>query len=117
MSMDDNVDLMGLFKDSEPLTERQLYELSKSLFDKKKLLMISDLDKNSSEFISKLRILDNVFARKYCKDSKLLHRIESDMLQLTISKSRQGRREIIEMFKRMDEKRKEEGAKKGLFKR
>lgn len=101
--------------ESEPLTEKQLYKLSESLFDEKKLLMISDLNKGQRDTILKLTILDKLFLQKYAKGDTTLKDIRDTMLKLTISSGRQGRKEIIEMFKRIDEKRKEMGKKKGLL--
>lgn len=103
--------------ESEPLTEKQLYKLSESLFDETKLLMISDLNKTQRDVVLKLSILDKLFLQKYAKGDRTLVDIRDTMLKLTISNNRQGRKEIIEMFKRIDEKRKEMGKKKGLFRR
>jgi tRNA(Ile)-lysidine synthase TilS/MesJ len=110
----------SLISETEPLTEKIVYETSKNLFDEKKLLMISDLSVDNINQIMKLLIIDMYFYRAYVKDRKNADKLKNVIdcfLKLTISKNRKSRGEIIEMFKRVEIKTQELEAKKryGIF--
>jgi len=109
--------LRDFIQESEPLTEQQLYKLSESLFDEKKLLMISDLTLEQQNMILKLVLLNEIYLKYFNPSSKLLDNVIKSYLKIRISNLRLGRKELIEMFKRIEEKHKEETLlkKKGLF--
>ena len=111
--------LEQLIYESEPLTEQQLYMLTELLFDKTKLPMISDINKEQIKTLVNLKYLDLIYVQKYCKGFKLIDDLIDTYLLFPISKDRKGREEIITMLKRLEEIRKEKAmeAKKGLFRR
>jgi len=99
-------DILGtLLGETEPLSEKIIYETSKHLFDVDKILMIADLSIEQINYYWKLIIIDELFYQYYCTDAtkkpdilQFKHLFEK-LLQLTISKNRQSRREIVDMFK------------------
>lgn len=125
--------LGSILEETEPLRERVIAETSKQLFDKKLLLMIADLSTDQINYFFKLIIVDDLFYRRYClkgvkgkngvwiytkvrRDNKVFTEIWEKLLQLTISKNRQSRSEIVDMFKILRVEGQQE-EKRGLLRR
>jgi len=128
-----NANILGsILEETEPLRERVIAETSKQLFDIKKLLMIADLSTDQINYFFKLIIVDDLFYRRYClkgvkgkngqwvytkvaRDNQAFTEIWKKLLQLTISKNRQSRSEIVDMFKILRVEASDE--KRGLLRR
>jgi len=106
-----------IIKESEPLSEKIIYETSKQLFDLEKILMISDLSLDQINYFFKLIIIDDLFYKHYAtKDKTKFTNLFKQLLQLTISKDRKSRNEIVSMFQTLRVEHEVE-QRKGLLRR
>jgi len=109
-----------LLKETEPLKEKLVYELSKLLYDKKKLYMITDFNIEQINLFYKMCIMDRLFYQKYCTKAKIKKYFKElfDLLpELLISKDRKSRMEILTMFTDVKAKVEREGLRDRLFRR
>lgn len=111
--------LETILQERDPLIEKMVYETSKQLFDKNKILMISDLSADQINYYFKLIIIDDLFYKKYAtgKDRNKYTNLFEKMLQLTISKNRQSRGEIVNMFQILKVVAEQEERKKSFLRR
>jgi len=114
-----NNPLESILSEREPLTEKMVYETSKQLFDIDKILMISDLTPDQINYFFKLILIDNLFYKQYANENEINKFTElfEKMLQLTISKNRQSRGEIVNMFQVLKVVAEHEERKKSLLRR
>jgi hypothetical protein len=89
-----------LLTEDKPLGERMAYEFSEKLFNKKLLYMISDLNQDQRSTIIHLHIISKFFYEPYANEENkhIAQDFIDALLMLTISKNREGRRELVEMI-------------------
>ena len=111
--------LEQITKESEPAVEKMIRETVQQLFNRANIYMITDLTAENINEFYRLVIIDKLFYQKYAwreKENnpdlfyKFTH-LYNIILELAISKGRQGRLEFISILGRLKEEQKE----KALF--
>ena len=82
----------------QPLRERILYEISTILFDRNRVKMISDLTARQFDNFVRFYAIDRFYVKRFAKSNNFEEFLK-DILELSISKNRSGRKEILEMFR------------------
>jgi hypothetical protein len=92
--------LERMMAEDKPLTEVMAKEFADKLTNKDFLYMFSDLNQDQRSAIIHLHIISEYFVKPYCleEEKPKAQNLINALCMLTVSKNREGRRELVEMI-------------------
>jgi len=91
------------------------YLLAKTLFDKDKINMITDLRESHLSGLTKLFVINQCYMKEYSKGKTILDDLILYIKEIRISLNRLGRKELIDAFTKVETQ--QEIQKKGILDR